>query len=111
MKQKQSILQSEIIQSPYAASNPAHIDQSSEQTSDLLKQNGTLLARVHELSREIKDLKQDIATLFICWQGVIDTKMTNAEAKQIYQDFRRDSAHLTHRITDKLSKTGEINNG
>lgn len=80
------------------------------QTTDELKTNNTLLARITEMAREIKDLRLDIASLVLLIKEDFDTKFTAEEARGVYYDWKAKKEHILNRITDKINKeTGQTN--
>ena len=79
------------------------------QGTNLLKDSNSMITRVNELQKEVKDLKMDIAAILLLIQGDVESKFTSTQARTIYYDFRGDPSHILNRITDKLNiKTGEI---
>ena len=83
--------------------NPPTVD-------DELKKNNTVIAKLAEITREMKDLRLDIASLLLFIQGDMDTQFTAADARKIYFDFKASKGHLLSRIEDKIDpKTGQSN--
>jgi hypothetical protein len=97
------------VQRAMAKHSPAIEEPKPSQSTDELKTNNTLLARVTEMAREIKDLRLDIASLLLFIQGDMDTNFTAADARALYFDFKASKGHLMNRISDKLDKDGQSN--
>lgn len=71
-------------------------DKTLSRTSLLDGQNKHLYAQLMQAEREIKDLKQDIASLYLIISGGEAQKLSPQEGREIYMEFKNDEKHIAN---------------
>lgn len=73
-------------------------------TSVLDGQNKALYSRIFSLERELKDLKEDLASIYAMLMNPDEVgKTTPEEAREKYMNFKKDARHLLNRKVKDFS--------
>lgn len=99
----------EEIVSPYANRNASEDYNKQKESEDNFNKNGYLYGKIHQLEKEIKNLRYDIASLFTMLENKTEGNLTPEDARKLYYDFRTNKKHILNRIEDKdkIDNTGQ----